>query len=64
MERPQAKLLESEEYIYENSLENQNGGEHRFFVSDKPDCFKEQASVLLEKDIDMRKVEKVEIGNL
>ncbi len=52
------------EYIYEHKMENQNGGEHRFFVSDKPDYFKEQASVLLEKDIDMCKVEKVDIGNL
>ncbi len=52
------------EYIYTNGLQNQGGGEHRFFVSDKPDYFKEQASVLLEKNIDMCKVEKVDIGNL
>lgn len=51
-------------YLSDNALENQNGGEHSFFVSDKPDFFKEQASVLLEKEIDVTSVKKVDIGNL
>ncbi len=51
-------------YLVENGLENNEGGMHKFFVSDKPDFFKEQASVLLEKEIDDTKVEKVDIGNL
>lgn len=52
------------EYLLENGLENDMGGEHRFFVSDKPDFFKNQASVLLQREIDEDKVEKVDINNL
>ncbi|MBR6533242.1 MAG: glutamate racemase [Clostridia bacterium] len=51
-------------YLKDNSLDNQNGGEAEFFVSDKPDFFKEQASVLLECEIDENKVQKVDINNL
>ncbi len=52
------------DYLMENSLQNECGGTHKFFVSDKPDFFKEQASVLLQREIDERKVEKVDINNL
>ena len=52
------------EFLKENDIENQNGGECRFFVSDKPAFFKEQASVLLSEDIDTAKIEKVDISNL
>lgn len=52
------------EFLKENDIENANGGECRFFVSDKPAFFKEQASVLLSEDIDTAKIEKVDISNL
>ena len=52
------------DFISDNKMENTSGGSTSFFVSDKPDFFKEQASVLLEKEIDDRKVMKVDIGNL
>lgn len=52
------------EFLSENKMENQSGGEYKFFVSDKPDFFKEQATVLLNENIDEQKVEKVDIGNL
>lgn len=52
------------EYLKQNALDNQNGGENKFFVSDKPDFFKTQASVLLECEIDENKVQKVDINNL
>lgn len=51
-------------YLKENSLDNKNGGVAEFFVSDKPDFFKTQASVLLECEIDENKVQKVDINNL
>ena len=51
-------------YLIENSLDNQNGGETKFFVSDKPDFFKAQACVLLECEMDEKKVSKVDINNL
>ncbi len=52
------------DYIIQNGLENECGGEHRFYVSDKPSFFKEQASVLLQREVDDKKVQKVDIGNL
>ncbi len=52
------------EYLQENALENQDGGEHSFYVSDKPDFFKNQASVLLQREIDESKVWKVDINYL
>lgn len=52
------------EFIKQQELENLNGGSTKFFVSDKPDFFKEQAATLLNKEIDDRKVLKVDIGNL
>lgn len=52
------------EYIKSKGIENTDGGSTKFYVSDKPDFFKEQAAVLLEKEIDDRKVLKVDIGNI
>lgn len=53
------------EYLKENNLENENAtGIHKFFVSDKPDSFRYQASVLLGKDIDESHVQEVDINNL
>ncbi len=54
------------EYIRGNNMEtdNKNNGEHKFFVSDKPEFFKAQASVLLEKQISEDALQKVDINNL
>ena len=52
------------QFLKQNSLENQNGGQSSFFVSDKPEFFKSQATVLLEREIDRNKVQKVDINNL
>ena len=52
------------DYLKESNALNDNGGELRFFVSDKPAFFKEQAGVLLSEDIDTAKVEKVDINNI
>ena len=51
-------------FIRKENLENQNGGERKFFVSDKPAFFKEQAGVLLGPDVDTAKIEKVDINSL
>lgn len=51
-------------YLKENAMQNDNGGQSSFFVSDKPDFFKDQASVLLAREIDECKVQKVDINNL
>ncbi len=52
------------DFLNEKELHNQNGGSHKFYVSDKPSFFKEQASILLQKEIDDRLVEKVDINSL
>ncbi|MBR4099947.1 MAG: glutamate racemase [Clostridia bacterium] len=52
------------DFLNEKALYSENGGDHKFFVSDKPNFFKEQASVLLQKEIDDRLVEKVDINSL
>jgi glutamate racemase len=52
------------EFLKQNDAENQNGGERKFFVSDKPAFFKEQAGVLLSEDTLAAKVEKVDINNI
>ena len=52
------------DFIRKEDLENQNGGERKFFVSDKPAFFKEQAGVLLGPDVDTAKIEKVDINSL
>ncbi len=53
-------------YIKNSKIENnsQTIGTQQFFVSDKADFFKKQASVLLEQEIDDCKVKKVDINNL
>lgn len=53
------------EYLVENGLENDScDKKHSFYVSDKPDSFVKQASVLLGRDIDGNMVQKVDINNL
>ncbi len=52
------------DFIKHNALENNDGGEHKFFVSDKPSFFKAQATILLDREIDEQRVQKVDIGNL
>lgn len=51
-------------YLKENNAENQDGGNIRFFVSDKPEFFKRQATALLGSDVDENRVKKVDINNL
>ncbi len=54
------------EYLGLNSIktDNSNGGNHSFFVSDKPDSFKSLASVLLGREIDEEKVKQVDLSSL
>ena len=52
------------EFLERNDLLNTDGGTHKFFVSDKPDFFKEQVQVLLENSINTPEVKKVDINNL
>ncbi len=52
------------EYLNNSALGNESGGNHKFFVSDKPEFFKNQASVLLNQDIEEQRVEKVDISSL
>jgi len=54
------------EYLKENSAlcDGLNECEHHFYVSDKPDSFRNQASVLLGREIDDRKVKQVDISSL
>lgn len=54
------------DYLNNNNLQTDESqkGKHSFFVSDKPDFFKNQASVLLQREIDDSKVLKVDINNL
>ena len=54
------------EFIKGNSLEaiEKNAGVHEFYVSDKPDSFKAQASVLLGEELDDRRVEQVDLSTL
>lgn len=57
--------LAVKKYLNENGFENSGiGGKHSFFVSDKPDSFRNQASILLGEDIDEQKVKKVDLSNL
>lgn len=53
-------------YLEENSLlnETETEGEHRFYVSDKPDSFRSIASVLLGEEIDENKIEQVDLNSL
>lgn len=54
------------DYLNENEMaaDGKVLGEHKFYVSDKPDFFKSQATILLQKEIDSDKVLKVDINNL
>ena len=53
------------EYLIENDLENNSSNKsHSFYVSDKPDSFLKQATVLLGCDIDGNTLQKVDINNL
>lgn len=52
------------QYLKENDMDNNYGGKLSFYVSDKPEFFKEQAMVLLDENIDSDKVTKVDISNL
>ena len=57
--------LAIKDYLKENNMENdEDNASHTFYVSDKPDSFRTQASVLLGREIDESKVVKVDINNL
>ncbi len=52
-------------YLNENNLEtDEESGLHKFYVSDKPDSFRYQASVLLGKDIVESEVQEVDLNNI
>lgn len=54
------------EYLCENNLLNNktDGGAHSFYVSDKADSFRAQASILLGREIDEAKVSQVDLSSL
>ncbi|MBR4973040.1 MAG: glutamate racemase [Clostridia bacterium] len=54
------------EYLCENDMLNSKTdvGIHSFYVSDKADSFRAQASILLGEEIDETKVSQVDLGNL
>lgn len=54
------------DYLKNEAIENTttNDGQHSFYVSDKPDSFVKQASILLGREIDGNNVQKVDINNL
>ena len=54
------------EFLKETGLENggENSPEYRYYVSDKPDSFVKQASILIGRQVDGNKVLKVDINNL
>lgn len=52
-------------YLKENDmLSEENKGECTFYVSDKPDNFRNTASILLGNDFDEQKVEQVDLNSL
>ncbi len=52
-------------YLYKNNMEtDEKSAKHNFYVSDKPDSFRYQASVLLGEDINETEVKKVDLSNL
>lgn len=53
-------------FLTENNIQNdnKNSGKYKFFVSDKPDTFKNLASVLLGKEIEEPSIEQVDITDL
>ena len=53
------------QYLLENDMQNEEVNvKHSFYVSDKPDSFVKQASVLLGREVDGNNVQKVDINNL
>ena len=54
------------DYIKNAGLQNsgENKGDHKFYVSDKPDSFKNLASVLLGEELDDGRVEQVDLNDL
>ena len=54
------------DYLTSNSMLNnsESGGEYKFYVSDKPDSFRNIASVLLGETIDEERVEQVNLNSL
>lgn len=54
------------EFLTANDMLNDKTGlsHHKFFVSDKPDSFKNQAQILLGKEIDVSKVKQVDLSLL
>ena len=53
-------------YLFDKNLLNdgKSNGKIKFFVSDKPNSFRQQASILLGQDIDDSCVEQVDLGSL
>ena len=53
-------------YLNRNELTNSNdsSGKHEFYVSDKADSFRKQASILLGEQIDEKDVKQVDLNNL
>ena len=52
-------------YLKENDMLSEgNKGECTFYVSDKPDNFRNTASILLGNDFDEQKVEQVDLNSL
>ncbi len=53
-------------YLRRNGISNdgENHGQHRYYVSDKPDSFVRQASILVGREVDGSKVLKVDVNNL
>ncbi len=54
------------EFLQNNDMLNSGTekGSHRFYVSDKADSFRLQASILLGKDVDEQKVTQVDLNNI
>lgn len=54
------------EFLQSNDMLNSGTekGSHRFYVSDKADSFRLQASILLGKDVDEQKVTQVDLNNI
>jgi glutamate racemase len=53
------------EYLTKNNLQSEKLlANHKFYVSDKPDSFRYQASILLGKDIDETQVQEVDLSSL
>lgn len=61
-----ATSLSVKEFLEKNDMLNSNTdkGSRTFYVSDKVDSFRQQASILLGKDIDEQKVKQVDLNNL